>query len=336
MSFLKSNFSKTYYFLILFLALQSCSKPDETGSWKNDAIKPERRAEFHKLNDQLFEALKANDMEKASGFMSKELLEDEGAVKRTMELVSNSSKTGGYTLLDEFYFNADKEPGSLVISSAANGTDSYSFKYNQSITPANYVALFKVPKNAANQGLITVIYGKYNYGWKVNKLSFGEYSFNGKNAPQLYRLAKEKKAKGYLIDAVNDLAAAQQCYHPNPQWEYANEKQMNSFYYNMVMLVNSTYKFPYVIKGVSTQPKIIRINNQNLPDGMFPLVSYISTIPLRDTMALRKENESVKKVIGKVLPGINKDKKYILYAIFNGLPGGKVSNQEYDLTDNLR
>jgi hypothetical protein len=336
MRFLKSNFSNTWYFLILFLALQSCSKPDEIGEWKNDAIKPERRAEFHQLNDQLFDALKANDMEKASAQMSQELLEDEGAVKRTMELVSNRSKTGGYTLLDEYYYNADKEPGSMVISSAAEGVDAYSFKYSQSTTKANYVALLKVPKNGLNQGLITVIYGKYNYGWKVNKLSFGEYSFNGKNAPQLYKLAKEKRAKGYLLDAVNDMAAAQQCFHPNQQWEYASENQMNSFYYNMVMLVNSKYKFPYVIKEVSTQPKIIRIGNQNLPDGTFPLISYISNIPLRDTLGLRKENNNVKKVIGKVLPGIDKDKKHIMYAIFNGLPGGKISNLEYDLTDNLR
>lgn len=319
-------------FLLIISLLQSCES-DEPGSWKNAAIKASKREEFHKLNDNLFAALKANKPEDVKNMMSKEFLEGD-PVDRTVELCSIYSKQGGYKVLDEYYINDAGEPGSLTINADAKGPDAYTLKYNQSTTQGNYIA-FLIPDSGPEKWLITAIYGKYNYGWKLNKLDVGQYAVNGKNAPELYKQAKEKYAKSYWIDAVNDMAAAEKCFRPSGQWQYAKENEMSRFFYTVVQQVNEKYTFPFTINQVASKPKIFRILTENRPEGTFPMIYYLSSISINDTVGLKKENQQIQKVIGKVLPGIDKDKKYVLYSAFNGLPGGHKVLQHYDFTEKL-
>ncbi len=330
MKFVKPYLLKLLSFLLIVSVLSACEKQEQPGTYKNEAIKASKREEFHKLNDQLFDLLKANKPEEAKNMMSKELLED-NTINRTMELITNRSKSGGYHVLDEYYL-VDKadEPGKLVINADATGTDAYTLKYNQSSTKENYVAFLVVPKDAANKWLVTAIYGKYNYGWKLNKFDIAQYAINGKNAPELYKLAKEKYAKGYWVDAANDMTAALRCFHPSGQWQYNRENEMNQFYYTALQQASAKTTFPITIAQVPTKPKIFRISTEDNPEGTFPMLYYVSSINIKDTVALQKENAAIKKVIGKVIPGVDKDKKYVLYAAFNSIPNRKNNAKEYD------
>jgi hypothetical protein len=334
MKFVKPHLLKLLCFLLLVSVLSACKQEQPAGTYKNEAIEAGQREELHKLNDQLFNLLKANKIEELKSMMSKELLEGD-PINRTVELISLQSKAGTYDILDEYYLkDKAEEPGSLLINADAKGDDAYTLKYNQSITQENYVA-FLIPKNGADKWMITAIYGKYNYGWKLNKLDFGQYAVNGKNAPELYKQAKEKYGKGYLIDAVNDMAGAEKCFRPSTQWQYAKEAEMNQYFFKAVQLVNEKYTFPYPLKQVSTQPKIFRILTEKRPEGTFPMIYYLTSVSIKDTVALKKENEQIKKVIGKVLPGIDKDKKIVLYTAFSGLPGPKKTVQQFQITDKL-
>ncbi|MVN21414.1 hypothetical protein GO621_07680 [Mucilaginibacter sp. HMF7410] len=331
---MKQYLFKPLGFLLIVVAFYGCQQDDgPAGTWKNEAIKADKREEFHKLNDQLFDALKANKPEDVKNMMSKELLEGD-PIERTVELISLRSKLGSYSMLDEYYINDKSEPGPLVINADAEGNNAYTLKYNQSTTKQNYVA-FLLLKNGADKWLATAIYGKYDYGWKLNKLDIGQYTINGKNAPELYQQAKEKYAKAYWIDAVNDMAAAEKCFRPSGQWQYADESEMSRFFYKVVQQVNGKYTFPYTIGQVPSKPKIFRILTQTMPEGTFPMIYYLSSIKLKDTLGLKRENEQVKKVIGKALPGIDQDKKYVLYSVFNGLPDGKKTLEHFDITDKL-
>jgi len=62
-----------------------------------------------------------------------------------------------------------------------------------------YLSFF-IPRTGDNKYMISVIYAKYDYGWKISKLDLAPYTINGKTAPELYNLAKEKSGKNYLID----------------------------------------------------------------------------------------------------------------------------------------
>jgi len=66
------------------------------------------------------------------------------------------------------------------------------------------------------------------------------------------------------------------------------------------------------------------------------MIYYQSSINLNDTAAIKKENAAIKRVIGKLIPGIDKDNDYLLYTAFNKLPNSKESVERYEIDDKLR
>jgi hypothetical protein len=80
---------------------------------------------------------------------------------------------------------------------------------------------------------------------------------------------------------------------------------------------------------VPTQPKIFRVFNQDRPEGSCPMIYYISKFNVKDSAAVKKEHEAIKKVIGQVIPGINQERKYVYYMVFNGMPDWKSKKIPY-------
>jgi hypothetical protein len=110
---------------------------------------------------------------------------------------------------------------------------------------------------------------------------------------------------------------------------------MSSFYNKVLKEAYGLYRFPLAIKQVPSHPYIIRIFNQTTPEGVFPMIYYISSIKVQDTTAIKQENENIKKVINQTLPGIDQDKKYVLYSAFNKLPSG-MKVDHFDMTAKLK
>jgi hypothetical protein len=320
-------------FLLIIFTLPSC-EPTQPGSWKNDQISNIDREKFHKLNDELFARLKINDEKKLEDIMSKEFI-DNASKNRLIELVSNRVKAADYTVLDEYYTVNQYMDGDTVKTSHTN-INSYSVIY-QGITHQMYLAFF-VPKNKtiANQDMITAVYCKYDYGWKLNILDVRPYLINGKTAPELYQQAKQSYGKNHLIDAFNTASSAIVCARPSKLWKYDKETDF-SYFYNIVMEeVKNHYTFPIIIKDVPTHPRIFRIFNQTTPNGDFPMIYYLSSIKLKDSTAIKQENENIKKVIDQTLPGIDQNKKYVLYSAFNERPDGKKTVDHVDMESKLK
>jgi hypothetical protein len=59
------------------------------------------------------------------------------------------------------------------------------------------------------------------------------------------------------------------------------------------------------------------------------MVAYLSKINLKDTVALKNENEELKKVIVNIFPGIEKGKKYVFFQAYNEIPNGKTPVNHY-------
>jgi len=327
----KPFFVNLFAFLILTIALQGC-KPARPGIYSNDQIKSGQRDDFHSLNTKLLTELKANNPHLLEGLMSNEFIAD-GTRLRQIELLSNRLNEADYELLDEFYIVNDPKDKS-TIKAEDRGINNYNMHYD-TLTHEIYIAHF-VPKKNAIRYMITAVYGKYDYGWKVNRFDLDEYAVNGKTAPELYKLAKEDYDKKYLVDAANLIQQAQDCIHPCQGWQYQQEAEIKGFADKASDELNRKYNFPYTLKQVSTMPMVFRVLTQKTDDGVFPMVYYLSDIKLTNVAALNKENEQVKKVIGKVMPGIDKDKKYILYSVFNQMPDGSKAFDHYDITDKLQ
>jgi hypothetical protein len=317
---------KLFTLLSVFSVLTSCTSY-EPGIYKNEKISSSKREDFHLLNNQMLEGLKANSPRLVEGVMSREMIEDNSRL-RLIELCSNRLKEDSYTLLDEYYI-VHKERGKKVIK-APNYTLSY-----DADTREMYMAFF-IPKSIPNKYMISAVYCKYDYGWKLSHLELNPYALNGKTAPELFEKAKQAYAQKYLLNALNNLELAKVCANPYEGWKYPDEEGMNNFYSKVIEEINLKYLYPLTLKQVPTHPRIFSISTQTTSDGVFPLVYYISSIKLKDTAALRKENENIKKVIGKVILGIDKDKKYVFYDAFNEWPRNDRSVDRYDMTEKLK
>ena len=54
---------------------------------------------------------------------------------------------------------------------------------------------------------------------------------------------------------------------------------------------------------------------------------------LNDTVALKIENEKIKKEIGQIFFGLDKEKEYIYYQAYNEMPDGKKLVHLYNFID---
>jgi hypothetical protein len=184
--------------------------------------------------------------------------------------------------------------------------------------------------------MISAIYCKYDYGWKLNELDVGRYTINGKTAPELFEQAKDYYVRGYLMNALHIAESALNSDRPSNVWSYDHIYEIRDLYEQLLKSANQHYKFPIAVMEVATHPRIIRVFNQTTSDGDFPMIYYLSSIKLKDTTAIKHENEAIKKVIDKTLPGIDKDKKYVLYSAFNEAPTGIKTVEHFDMTAKLK
>jgi hypothetical protein len=332
MHFKSPTLVKLFIFFALAIVLQSCG-PEKPGTYRNEQIKSSLRADFHALNDQLFIGLKANNVKWLSGIMSQEFIDD-GNKFRTVDHLSNRMKEdSSYTILDEYYV-VNETKGKHTVECGNRNINNYKVEYIAD-TREMYLVFF-APKVNPNRWLIAAQYNKLDYGWKLTAMDVERYVTNGKTAPELYELAKEKAAKNCLVDAADIMAQAIECLRPAIGWEYPDEKEMADYYGDLVEKVNKKYDFPYTLSHVKTQPQIFRVFNQKSPEGVFPMIYYLSDIKLKDTTALKKENEDIRKVIGEAMPGIDKDKKYVFYSVFNQMPDGTKAFDHFDITEKLQ
>jgi hypothetical protein len=317
-------------FLLMLFVLQSCvTKP---GTWKNEKIETGIRSDLHELSNEALTYLKVNNFKRLKLLMSKDLKEDT-YTERVVEHISNHLNDYKYNLFDEYYI-INKYHDADTISPAGGGIKSYGLIY-KGAEKEMYMAFF-LPNRSENKFLISLVFSKFNYGWKISGLDVEPYTVNGKTGPELFKMAKEAYSKSYLIDAVNTAALANICNKPVDIWQYPDEADLHSFYEQIVNEANEKYKFPFILNDVPTKPRIIRIFNQTDEKGSFPMIQYLSAINLKDTTAIKNENMQIRKVIGKVMPGLDKNKKYVFYAAFNEKPSSRKEVDRFEMTDKLQ
>jgi len=330
----RNLFSELFFFLAAIAILQSCHKPAKPGTYQNDQIEAAQRNDFHALNAQLLQELKDNKADAMSDVMSKEMIDDRGKY-RQVELASNRLKEGEYSVLDEFYIvSAKKDTATHALKVTNKGVNNYEYSYAIN-TQEQYIVFF-VPKSIPNQYMITAEFCKFDYGWKLSKLDLGEYAVNGKTGPELDKLAHQRYDEKCLAVATTIAQQARHFSRPSGTWIYPGEQAIGDFTGALINETNTKYKFPYTIAQVSTQPWIFRVFSKTTPQGVFPQIYYISHIKLADTNAIKMENAKIQKVITKILPGVDKDNKYIYFSAFKNMPDGSGTFEHFDMIEKLK
>jgi hypothetical protein len=311
---------------VLFFILASLTFSCNSGvnrTWKNESINEDLKKEISGLDKKVIQSLKTDNPEMLQSILSPDLIE-KGVTNldSIVHLINKSIQGDDYSILDQYLIkNTTNGLNTVILSNNKNINDyTVQFKVN---SKQSFVSLI-IPKGGINKLLVTTVYGKFKEGWKVNIIHFGYYKLDGKTAPELYAQAKEEYDKGYLMDAANTVFLCGQIIKPaDSYFKYDSEEEILKFNEKVIAEVNSKYNFPITLDNVETQPKIINIFPQYLDEGYFPCIEYQTQIDLDDTTRTTIENKMIQEEIGSMFPGINKDKRYVLYVAYNEIPDGK-------------
>lgn len=328
---------KNLFILILFIAfgLQSCNV-GTTGTWKDENIQQSLKNEIKTLDKKVIEAVTTKNVDLLKSIMSDKLLEKSGNnIDQLIEQAGNVITTTDYKILNQFQAkNSTTGIGNTIIS-GVSGQNDYIIHY-QALNKEMFISLL-IPKNGLDEFIVTNIYGKYPEGWKLNILQFGQYKVNGQTAPELYSKAKDEYENGYLMDAANNMFLSSRVANPaNNFWQYQKENEMKKFYEKVMTEINSEYKFPMTIEAIDSKPQILTIYPQGTADGYFPMIEYLTSLDLKDTIQTKAEYEKIHSEIVKAFNGIEKDKDYIFYKAFSEMPDGKTPVPTYGFVKELK
>lgn len=295
----------------------------------NENINKKTRSQIKLLSDQLVASFYEKNTDKlislfSDGLKTKHLSQSADLINEIHPLI----KTKKYALLDEYLANNSNIGQMASLFKSASQDNDYQINYKV-YSRETYIALL-ICKNEVSDLLFTCIYGKYNGNWKLDVILIGKYKIRGKTAVDLYKQAKIEYTNNDLFDATKDIGLSEQIGTPAKDvFVYFKLPEMKNFAAKLEKDVKSKIIFPITITEIKTAPRIITVQPVEINEGVFPAVSYMSKISLKDTVALKAENEQIKKVIGSIFPGIDKNNKYVFFKAFNQMPDGKTPIEHY-------
>jgi len=318
---------KTALVCTLVILIEACART-VPGSWKNDKIGSGRQSDFHELNNEVLQYLKANDTKGLKRDLCKEMIDQNNDVQ--VEKISHHLADEPYTLLDEYYV-VHKYKDTDTVRIESGNINRYNVLYPY-VTTEMYFAFF-VPKKLNDSYMISLVYGKFDYGWKIVKLDIAPYTINGKTAPELYALARQQYGKNQYQAALNNVTLAISCFKPCSYWRYPDEADASKLFTRAHAIVKNMYRYPMVLSQVSTGPMLLGIYTQKGEGGTYPVIYYMTHYDLRDTTAIKKENIQIRKAIDKIIPGLRENNKCVFYSAFNKRPSAYTSTDHFDMTD---
>jgi len=321
--------------ILTALGLQSCNV-GTSGTWKDENIEQSLKDEIQTLDKIVIEAVTTKDPDLLRSIMSDKLLEKSGEnIDQLIEQAANMIKTTDYIILNQFQVkNSTTGIGNTVLS-GISGMNDYVIHY-QALNKDMFISLL-IPKSGIDEFIVANIYGKYPDGWKLNILQFGQYKVNGQTAPELYTQAVKDYENGYLMDAANNMFLSSRVANPAHKfWQYQNQDKMKEFYDIIMTEISAKYKFPLTLETVGSKPQILSIYPQGTVGGYFPMIEYLTSLDLADTVRTKAENEQVHMEIVKIFNGIDENKDYIFYTAFSQMPDGKTQVATYGFVKRLK
>lgn len=321
-------------FLIAICVISQGCHFKTTGTWKNDKIDQSVKNEIANLNKKLFNDIASKDADGIKELMAPKLAEISGRSLDTLtSTYADTFNAARYSVLDEYY---TKSTGSNITDTikSNNGNDKdYTIKY-VALNEETYVSVL-ISKSFPVSVMVLAVYGKYEDGWKLNILHFGEYAVLDKTAPDFYHTALEYDKKGHIIDAANLILTASQLTNPGGTFfKYKSETAINDLYTKVLKEADAKYAFPIDVNKVKTKPQVFAVTPQLIDGGknkgIFPVIKYRSAIQFSDTTALKAENMAIQQTIGGLFKGVDVDNSEIIYQAFNQIPDGKTPVKRYD------
>jgi len=316
------------YILFCMSLLLSCS----TGSTKhsaNENIDPIISELINTHEQSLLKYLSRDKIAESKSLMADHYVNSyqgdlDGFLMQTGALVNEHK----LTMLDQYHITNSKDNLKNILYKSDPKKDNYTLK----MTPSNKEAFvsLRIIESSPYQLLLTMVHSKYNDEWKLDLLKVKKYAAHQLNADDLFLKAKINYEKGNIFDANNEINLASKLYKPSGRmFYYRNAGAMKTLLEAIVKKSKVKYPLPIEMEELTTTPKIINFNPVALDEGIFPSITYLTTVNIKDTTALRIENEEIHKRIDKVFDNIKSRHSKIHYMTMNEIPSGTNAVETY-------
>ncbi len=314
---------------IALLLFQSCLNGQiKNGIYKNDQIESKIRKTINANNKIAYSAISDGKLDGLDGIIWDSLkmnLNDEFRNKFIPQM-SRIMKGKTYKVYADIYVQTVKEHDSCRIE-AGEGNNKWEMKI-ATRTKETYLSML-ITGDTLNEVMLTLVYEKIGGKWKLCNVMGEDFSLTGKNALDLYHYAQELEKKNYLMDAVNYMSLSNHCLHPGGQYFlYAQQKEIKDYTDSLTKKAMAIFPFPYLMEQVKSMPTVVNLHYEVYEHIFVPFIAYQSHYYVKDTVALKNENDEIQSKIGTIFPGMDKIHKNILYRVYNDLPQGN-SNPPY-------
>lgn len=306
-----------YSILLLSLAaiiLQGCMY-DATETKVNNEIDAGLRQIIKTKNDSLLNALSDSDNKALKALGTEDFVKHlQSRIENVVWAFRRGTLDTKYTVYTDYYNKHEKAPNNTKLES---GEGNYIFMYGNT-TKETYVSLLKTSYADISDYLVTTIYELHNGKWKLNYVHIDALGQYGKNAQEYYEIAKQKAEKGFFIDAAFNIDMAESFIKPSADMlRYNNEADILKYQKEWHNEVNRNYRFPDTLHTISSKPVIMDLKPVNNKQGMYPMFSYLTQVPIQDTTVLKMELEDIKATVKKSYTGLDFSAKNIYYRAYN-------------------
>ncbi len=303
--------------LSLLLFLSACRfSVHNIGIEKGDDIPKKDREAVAEIGKKVYNAVLAKDLSSiipiAYGEMKQNIINSAATFGETLPL---SAATTTYDVVGEY--RALNMAANTVYNNQLTATlHNYEYKLTfPTVGEYGYLYLMELKDKAFNNNsmLLSVILTKQSGDWLISWMSISPLGVDGKIAPQLFDVAKERYKDSAFVEAYLYADMGKQLLQPiGSTFEYAYVKNFRTIFSDATEALKKKNSPPFSIDGVSTKPILQSLNAGPNRQGMLcSIVKYKSS--LTDSIAIERENLKVNREITKLFPGIDNFSDSVIY-----------------------
>ena len=315
--------------MVALILFQSClSGQIKNGIFLNDQIDEKLRSAINANDKQAYAAISDANLEGLNSFIwdSLKLNLNDDFRNKFIPQMARIMKGKTYKVFANVYIKNAKESDSCKIEGGAS-ENKWSMKITTR-TKETYLSML-ITGDSLNEVMLTLVYEKIGGKWKLCNIMGEDYSLSGKNSIELLHYAQKLEKENYLIDAINYMSLSKHCLHPAGQYFlYAKQKELTDYIDSLNAKTIAKYPFPYLMEQVKSMPTVVNLHYEVYDHQFVPFIAYQSHYFVKDTVALKGENDEIQSKIGIIFPGMDKIHHHILYRVYNDLPQG-TSNPPY-------
>jgi len=330
---MKLNFPVLVFMCVMFF---SCTRGiSGAGVFKNEKIEPALRASMEKMNLQVYEYLREDNYEMLSQLFSDSLKSriQPAFEQKFLPQIQKVVRGRAYKKFDDFYIKRQNPKDTIHIASG-KGDNAYQLKF---IVPDKEIFVSMVTSgDSMNEVMITLIYVKDNGKWKILNLIGEDYSLNRMDAIAAYKYSQKLETCGDLMDAYNIQTLSDHCMNPGGGiFTFDKAAEMRQYSDSLLAKTKARYTFPVSVSQMASKPSIFNIHYEVVDHHFAPMIMYITTVKVSDTVELKKENNEMQKIVGSLFTGIDKYNRALLYRAYNEMPDGKNDPRYYGYIQRL-